>query len=366
MEHVKIKGKLLQSIKEKKIPNSICFVDKGGRGGLHLACELGLFIVENKAKLSTNSGYVHPDLHFLYPTKIPKKESTFKKKMNTFYLNTWRKFISSSIYGSFEEWLNFSSSIDRPGTIRVGQIEETISVLNLKPFKSDRKVCVIWGLDYLKSDAGNRLLKVIEEPPKNTSFFLVAKDEKKIMKTIRSRSQIIMLPSLNNDTINGTLLETQFGESSPLKGSKKSSNVSFNWDLKNVNIEQDKKREALFIECLRSCYKAVKRGDFTEVVENSFELGSLSKTDLKEFFLFGIHFIRQSFLYSQGVTKLYKYSSLNGFSIEKFAPYVSKENYGRLISLFEKNLYYMDRNANHKILTFSFLLKFSSILYLKN
>ena len=84
MEHVKIKGKLLQSIKEKKIPNSICFVDKGGRGGLHLACELGLFIVENKAKPSTNSDYVHPDLHYLYQQNT-KKESAFKKRMSTFY-----------------------------------------------------------------------------------------------------------------------------------------------------------------------------------------------------------------------------------------------------------------------------------------
>lgn len=364
MEHVKIKGILLQSIKEKKIPNSICFVDKGGRGGLHLACELGLFIVENKANPSTNSSYVHPDLHFLYPTKIPKKESAFKKRMSTFYLDTWRKFISNSIYSSFEEWLNFSSSVNRPGTIRVGQVEETISVLNLKPFKSDRKVCVIWGLDYLKSDAGNKLLKVIEEPPKKTSFFLVAKDEKKIMQTIKSRSQIIILPSLENDSFKDTLAETQFGEANSLKNSKKSSAVLFNGDLKIVNSEQNKKREALFIECLRSCYKAVKRGDFTDVVENSIVLGSLSKADLKEFFLFGIHFIRQSFLHSQEVTELYKYSSLNDFSIEKFSPYVSKENYGRLISLFEKNLYYMDRNANPKILTFSFLLKFSSILYL--
>ena len=366
MEHVKIKGKLIQSIKEKKIPNSICFVDKGGRGGLHLACELGLFIVENKAKPSTNSDYVHPDLHYLYPTKIPKKESAFKKRMSTFYLDTWRKFISSNIYGSFEEWLNFSSSINRPGTIRVGQVEETISVLNLKPFKSDRKVCVIWGLDYLRSDVGNKLLKIIEEPPKKTNFFLVAKDEKKIMQTIKSRSQIIVLPSLGNDTLKGTLVDTQFGESSSLKDSKKSSDVLFNRNLKVVNSEPNKKREALFIECLRSCYKAVKRGDFTEVVENSIELGSLSKADLKEFFLFGIHFIRQSFFQSQGVKELYKYSSLNDFSIEKFAPFVSKENYGQLISLFEMNLYYIDRNANSKILTFSFLLKFSSILYLKN
>ena len=53
---------------------------------------------------------------------------------------------------------------------KVGQVEETISVLNLKPFKSDRKVCVIWGLDYLKSDVGNKLLKIIEEPPKKTIF----------------------------------------------------------------------------------------------------------------------------------------------------------------------------------------------------
>ena len=142
-------------------------MDKGGRGGLHLACELGLFIVENKAKPSTNSDYVHPDLHYLYPTKIPK-ESAFKKECLPSIL-THGESLFPATSTDLEEWLNFSFNKQTRNN-KVGQVEETISVLNLKPFKSDRKVCVIWGLDYLRSDVGNKLLKIIENLKKDKFF----------------------------------------------------------------------------------------------------------------------------------------------------------------------------------------------------
>ena len=148
-----------------------------------------------------NAKFTHPDLHYVFPTKTPDKKegARFNKAMTAYYIDKWHSFLSSNPFGSFEEWLNFSSNNNKPGLIRVNQISDAILNLNLKPFLSKSKVCVIWGLDYLKEESANKLLKVLEEPPKKTYFFLIARDEKRIIPTVASRCQIIELPPIRDD-----------------------------------------------------------------------------------------------------------------------------------------------------------------------
>jgi len=361
-----IREELLKTIKNDRIPNAICFIDKGGRGSLKLASEMGLSIVKGQNTPSDKLNYIHPDLHYVYPTKMPKNEKLFKKGMSAFYVEKWRKFMINQIYGSVDEWLDFSSSDNKTGTIRAGQISKAISILNLKPFQSDKKVCIVWGMNYLKDEGANKLLKIIEEPPKKTFFFLIAEDENKIMPTITSRCQIIRLPPLGNDEIKESLIKMGHHASLAL-GVSKVSKGSLNEGITRIkNEEVIKDRERLFIDCLRGCYTAFNRSDFSKVIKCSNDLGALNKSDLKQFFLFGIDFIRQAFFYSNGIMELYEFKSLNDFSIENFATYVNDNNYKSLISLFNLNLNHVDRNANLKLLSTSFLFELSDILYKKN
>ena len=343
MTNSQIRENLLKNIRGDRIPNAICIIDSGGRGSLQLASKLGLSIVDNPTRSVNRSIFVHPDLHYIYPTKKPEKreEKHFNKKMNAFYSDKWREFMSTLILGSFDEWLDFSSSSNKPGEIRVGQISEMISLLNLKPFQSDKKACIIWGLDYINANAANRLLKVLEEPPKQTYFILIAKDQAKILPTIASRCQVIRLPPLEHEGLKRDLK----------KWVPDSSGSS-------------KERERLFIDCLRGCYLSAIRKDFSQLLRKSDEIGSLNKSDIRDFFSFGIRFIRQIYFYSKRINELYTFKFSNDFSIDNFAPYVNDRNYNRLISLFDINLRHINRNANSKLLITSFLLELSDILYI--
>ena len=257
-----IREGLLKTIKNGKMPNAICFIDKGGRGSLKLASEIGLNIVKKQNIPSNQLNYIHPDLHYVYPTKKPKNEKRFKKDMNAFYIDKWREFMSDQVYGSVDDWLDFSSSDNKTGRIRVDQISKAISMLHLKPFQSDKKVCIIWGMNYLKEEGANKLLKIIEEPPKKTFFFLIAEDEKKIIPTITSRCQIIRLPPLRNDEIAEALINMGHDASLAL-GVSKISKGSLNESFTRINKEEVlRDRERLFIDCLRGCYMAFNRADF--------------------------------------------------------------------------------------------------------
>ena len=49
------------------------------------------------------------------------------------------------------------------------------------------KIVIIDNLEYFNLNALSALLKIIEEPPQNTYFFLINNSESKLLKTIKSR-----------------------------------------------------------------------------------------------------------------------------------------------------------------------------------
>ena len=81
--------------------------------------------------------------------------------------------------------------------INVAQTRRIINEIRMTPSISKYKVLVIDSIDTLNVNAQNVLLKTLEEPPKNTFIFLICHNIDKTLKTIRSRSNIIIVPSLS-------------------------------------------------------------------------------------------------------------------------------------------------------------------------
>src|SRR5690606_15450226 len=62
--------------------------------------------------------------------------------------------------------------------------------------------------EYLGKE-GNALLKILEEPPEQTVFILVAENQDLILNTILSRTQIVKIGSIENNALVNYLVETQ-------------------------------------------------------------------------------------------------------------------------------------------------------------
>ena len=62
-----------------------------------------------------------------------------------------------------------------------------------------KRVCVIDSIDDLSNDGVNSLLKIIEEPNSNSHFIIINYNQKSLIPTIRSRSQIVRFKSANKD-----------------------------------------------------------------------------------------------------------------------------------------------------------------------
>ena len=80
--------------------------------------------------------------------------------------------------------------------IKIAQAEEIHRFLNLQKTGKHRFI-IVNDAHAMNPQAGNSLLKILEEPPANTTFFLITHSDQAVLKTLRSRSQLIHFSSLS-------------------------------------------------------------------------------------------------------------------------------------------------------------------------
>ncbi len=98
----------------------------------------------------------------------------------------------------------------RKGILRVDQIRDLLNVLAMKPFGMGRRVVMIAEAHTMNAEAGNALLKVLEEPPDSTILILTATQRTDLLPTIASRCRHIRFSPIGLDELAG-LLETEHG-----------------------------------------------------------------------------------------------------------------------------------------------------------
>ncbi len=77
------------------------------------------------------------------------------------------------------------------GSIKIEQIREIRKEIELKPFRSRKKVYIIDQAEKMTLEASNCLLKTIEEPPYYAMIILICSKIDPILPTIVSRCQIV-------------------------------------------------------------------------------------------------------------------------------------------------------------------------------
>ena len=234
-----IKQQLAELVNNNRLSHALLFLGREGSGVLSLALAFAQYVVcetvngkataslgpslfgesaegptSHASRLTTDScgtcapctkaqKLVHPDIHFSYPV-VSKKSGD--KAISTDYISEWREFIKQYPYGNVYDWLQFIGAENKQGNISVHECNDIIHKLNLKSFESEYKILVMWMPEYLGNE-GNKLLKLIEEPPPNTLFILVAENESLILPTILSRCQLVKVPALTATDITGSLIE---------------------------------------------------------------------------------------------------------------------------------------------------------------
>lgn len=78
--------------------------------------------------------------------------------------------------------------------IKIEQARRLLDFLSLQSVSKVRTI-IIDGIELMNVQSSNSLLKILEEPPQNTFFFLITPSSEHVLSTVRSRTQIVRFPA---------------------------------------------------------------------------------------------------------------------------------------------------------------------------
>ena len=90
------------------------------------------------------------------------------------------------------------SEANKSGQIKLEDIKSISNLTNHQSGRGGWRVIILDSLDKINQNGGNAILKLLEEPPAKTIFFLISHNISKVIPTIRSRCQHIKLGPITN------------------------------------------------------------------------------------------------------------------------------------------------------------------------
>ncbi len=91
-------------------------------------------------------------------------------------------------------------------SLTVEEIRRTVSFFGTTSGENNWRICIIDTADDMTNSAANALLKILEEPPHQTIFFVLAHSAGRLLPTIRSRCRHLPLRALGDDDLRQALV----------------------------------------------------------------------------------------------------------------------------------------------------------------
>ncbi|NBW33103.1 MAG: hypothetical protein EBR22_04005 [Cytophagia bacterium] len=217
-----------------------------------------------------------------------------------------------------------------------------LSKLGLSAFEGRYKVVLLWLAEYL-GEAGNLLLKMLEEPPERTIFLLVSSQPEQILPTILSRTRTLRVPPLDTESIRTYLLDAGYPADRAADGAVQA-NGDLHKALQSMN-EEPYEHGRRFMNLLRLAYGS----KVTEVQRWVNEAGDAGREALKGFMDYGLLLLRQCYLYRHLQIQGSGWSAEENDFVVKFSPFISAPSLAAMQEALETASYRLERNGHQRL-----------------
>jgi DNA polymerase III subunit delta' len=305
---------------------------------------------------SKNLKYVHPDTHFVFPMgnlKADQDEDRFKAET----LKTWRSFLREQPFGNLRNWVNYYGGEDKQINISKEESRSIIKALSLKPFESPYKVMIIWQPEYMHPSAANGILKILEEPPPQTFFLLVTNSAETLLPTILSRTQLVNVPLLPDETVESFLLKTQDLNEDRRKKIAQLAEGNLNQALVLVETEEDDNQEN-FTAWMRACFKK----DYAGLISLSEEFHELDKLSQHNFLQYGLTMLRETLLHRSGAIAISRVRGGELKFITDFSKVMTVDRIEKSSTLVSEAEYHIERNGSAKMIFMDLSIRIARII----
>lgn len=361
-----VKARLIQDVREGRIPHAQLICGSEGIGKMPLAIAYAQYIsCTNRGKTDACgtcpscvkfNKLVHPDVHFVFPII---KSAKGKKDICDDYIADWRQFVINNPYFGINHWLNEMNAENSQAIIYAKESDEIVRKLSLKSSEGGFKFVILWLPEKMHPVCANKLLKLLEEPPKKTVFLLISEAPDMILGTILSRAQRFNMKGIDKKSI-AEVLQQKYGiQLNESQSIAHLANGNFIKALETIHLNQEKQ---LFFELFVSLMRLSYQRKIKEMKQWSDQVAGMGRERQKSFLEYGQRMVRENFIYNLHNPNL-TYMTLDEQNFAtRFAPFINERNVMGLMDEMSEAQKHIQQNVNAKMVFFDFSLKMIVLL----
>ncbi len=335
-------------VQQNRLPGALLLVGPAGGGQLALALALA------KAALCTNpqegracgkcpsclkvEKLVHPDLLFSFPYIDPKVTADH-------YLSEFRNQLIANPFIEVQHWLEAIGAENKQGKIYAAECSAINRKLSLKTFESATRILILWRPEFLGPGEGNRLLKLIEEPPEGTTFLLVAENTELILPTVLSRCQITHIPRFQEEDIMAYLEAEKSVSPNAGRAIARLVNGNLNAAIRLAE-ETHENYGSFFLNWFRTTWE----GKGYELVQTAEQIAQWSRNRQKSLLQYALFFLNELLVLRYRGAEHLRLTTEDQQAATKLNKLLSFEQIESLTTIFSEAIGQIERNANGKLL----------------
>jgi len=371
-----LKAHLIQTAQSGKVPHALLLSGPGGAGKLPLALAFARYLNCTDRQESDACGHCpscqqfsrlqHPDLHFVFP--IYNKSKSSSKPVCDQFLASWREILLKDPYFSYEQWMAFLGSENAQGLIYAEEGNEILRKLGLKSYESAYKTMIIWLPEKMHPACANRLLKILEEPPRRTVFLLVSEDSESVLGTIWSRSQHLHVPGIELSQLVETLRRQypQLPEANILAAARLAKGSLVQARTLLGENETDRYYLDMFIRCMRNAYTIAhfppqRKLDKQRALQDqklwAEEIAKIGRERQKQYLTYAQRLTRENFIMNLRQPALNYLNPEEAAFSGKFFSFINHRNIEDFMQTFELAERHIEQNVNARMVFFDLALQ---------
>ena len=371
-----VKDRLRELVRERRVPNTLMFCGPMGSGKMALALAFASYLLgerDGEASLLADSQAIvnaeamlarweHPDLHFTYPVIKPVGTSVEHKMTSDDFTREWHELLCKSPYFSMDAWLSCMDAANQQAIIGAGESDELTRKLSLKSSQGGYKVSIIWLPERMNVECANKLLKLLEEPPRQTVFIMVCEESDALLDTIKSRTQRIDIKRIDDASLEQALIERRAIDADTAHRIARI--AGGNWLRALENLEAGNENR-LFLDMFIMLMRLAYQRNIKELKQWSEAVAGYGREKQRRLLRYMMRMVRENFMYNFGQPELcYLTQEEENFSC-KFARFINEANVVDINELLQKAHRDIGQNANAKVVFFDLALQMIVLLIRK-
>ena len=369
--HEELKEQLRRCVDENRLAHALLVTGANGNGKLPLAVALARYVLCSDRRNGDACGccpscvkmdkLIHSDLHFVFPVKKKKGSSSDSAPVSDDYIAQWREIFLKNPYFGYSDWLTMLEVENQQPMIYEKESSEILHKLSLKSREGGWKVMIIWLPEKMNETCSNKLLKILEEPPAQTLFVLVAEDTEHILPTILSRTQWVEMPRIASDAISRALQQLYSLDEATARSIAQQSDGDWEKAESMLRVNSNK---TLYLELFMTLMRTAYKRDIQAMKQWGEQVAALGRERQKGLLEYCQRMIRENFIMNFGRNEmLYLAPEERSFS-EKFSPFVNENNIFGIMEELSEAQKHVEQNVNAKMIFFDMALRM--IVWIKN